>query len=192
MARTRPDSGAISLSGLLNFFALIFLVCALFLIIDVRHRMTGYRVVHGQGIRGTATVTDCGSHLITTYCVGDFTSADGRVKRSEIRVNGAAELLEETGYGRRPAAPVLVPAVISDAGAGEAWTLQGKPWMRLGKAQALALVPVAAPVVALWLLLRGGPAGRRQRIDHVLLIRSRRTHRREIARLRRIRRGRIS
>ncbi|GAA2091056.1 hypothetical protein [Actinomadura alba] len=189
MARTRPDNGAISLSGLLNFCAVVILVCALFLIIDVRHRMTGYRAVYGQGVQGTATVTDCGSHLISTYCVGDFTSADGRVKRSEIRVNGAAELLEETGRGPRSAAPVLVPAVMSDAGAGEAWTLQGKPWLRPGKAQLLALVPVAAPVVVLWILLRGGPGARRQRIDHVRLIRSRRTHQREIARIRRGRAG---
>ncbi|MBC6461832.1 hypothetical protein [Actinomadura sp. HBU206391] len=192
MARTRPDSGAISLSGLLNFCAVIFLVCALFLFIDVRHRMTGYRAVHGQGIQGTVTVTDCGSHLINTYCTGDFTSADGRVSRSEIRVNGGPELLGETGAHGGPTVPVHLPAVLSDADADEAWTLQGNPWMRLGKAQVLALVPVAAPVVVLWILLRGGAGNRRQRIDRVRLIQSRRTHRREIAHLRKIRRGRIS
>jgi hypothetical protein len=191
MARTRPDTGAISLSRLLNFCAVIFVVCTLFLIIDVRHRMTGYRAVHGQGIQGTVTVTECRSHLISRYCTGDFTSADGRVARSGVRVNGAVELLDQAGHTGGPAAPVRLSAVVSKAGADEAWTLQGEPWMRLGKAQVTALVPVAVPAVVLWALLRGGPGNRRRRIDRAWLIQSRWSHRREVAHLRRIRRGRV-
>jgi hypothetical protein len=192
MARTRPDTGAISLSGLLNLCAVIFLVCALFLIIDVRHRMTGYRAVHGEGIQGTVTVTECRSHLMGTYCTGGFTSADGRIARSGIRVNGAVELLGRTGHAGGPSSPARLPAVLSEAGADEAWTLQGKPWLRPGKAQVTALVPVAVPVVALWALLRGGPGGRRRRIDRARLMQSRRSSRREISHLRKIRRGRVS
>lgn len=188
MARTRPDTGAISLSGLLKLSAVVFLVCLLFLIVDVRHRVTGYKAVYGQGIQGTVTVTECGSHRFGRFCTGDFTSADGRVKRSEIRVNGGLQLVERARNGVRPALPAQFPAALSGAKADEAWTLDGKPWMRPSKAQVIALVPVAAPVIALWVFVRRGASGRRLRTNRARAIRTKRTVRRE---RNQVRRGRV-
>jgi hypothetical protein len=191
MARTRRDSGTISPRGLLNLSAIVFLLCLLFLIIDARHRMTGYRAAYGQGIKGTVAVTECGSHLTGTYCTGDFTSADGRVRRAGVRVNGAMELLDRARHGHGLPAPVSYPAAISGAKADEAWTLDGTPWLRPSTAQITALVPVAIPVLLAWALLHGDPRSRRRRLQRARLIRTRRTHRRELSRLRDSRRGRV-
>ncbi|HEV7934713.1 MAG TPA: hypothetical protein VGP70_20690 [Actinomadura sp.] len=192
MARIRQDAGAISLRGLLNLSAIVCLLCLLFLIIDVRHRMTGYRAAYGQGIKGTVAVTSCGSHLTGTYCTGDFTSADGRVRRAGVRVNGAMELLDRAGHGGGLPGPVSYPAALSGAKAGEAWTLDGTPWLRPSIPQVVALVPVAIPVLLAWALLRGGPHGRRRRLGRARLIRTRRNQRRELSRLRDNRRGRVN
>jgi hypothetical protein len=191
MAHIRRDAGAISLRGLLNLSAIVFLVCLLFLVIDVRHRMTGYRAAYGQGVKGTVTVTACGSHLTGTYCTGDFTSADGRVRRAGVRVNGAMELLDRAGHGHGLTAPVSYPAALSGPRADEAWTLDGTPWLRPSTALVTAFVPVAVPVLLAWALLRGGPLNRRRRLARARLIRTRRSQRHELTRLRDSRRGRV-
>jgi hypothetical protein len=193
MARTGRDTGAISVKGLLKFSLIVFLFCLIFLVMDVRHRMAGYQAVHGHGIQGTATVTRCQSHPFSRFCTGHFTSADGRVNRSGIRVNGAMASLGRERHGARPATPmdhpVDYPAVLASAKADEVWTVDGDPWLRPSMAQVSALVPVSIPVLVAWGLVRGGPRSRRQRLERARLIRS---HRHEVARLREIRRGRIS
>jgi hypothetical protein len=87
---------------------------------------------------------------------------------------------------------VSYPAALSGAKAGEAWTLDGTPWLRPSIPQVVALVPVAIPVLLAWALLRGGPHGRRRRLGRARLIRTRRNQRRELSRLRDNRRGRVN
>lgn len=181
------------MKGLLKLVAVVFLGCALYLVVDVSHRVDGYRAVNGQGIRGTVTVTGCEAHRTGTFCTGDFGSADGRITKSEIRVNGAAELLGWSAGDGRPAGSVRFPAVLSAADAEEAWTLDGQPWMRPSVVQVTALLPVAAVLAVLWGLLRGGPRAWRYRR---MMRRSRMRRgggvvRREMARARGARRGRV-
>jgi hypothetical protein len=153
--------GAISLRGLLKFSALVFLACLLFLVVDVWHRVAGYQAIHGQGIRGTVTVTSCEQHRSGTFCTGDFASADGRVTRPGVRINGAAELLKWTGEAGRPAPAAHVSAALSVRDAGEAWTLDGLPWLRPSPVTLTALAPVAIALILVWAELRDIPTRRR-------------------------------
>lgn len=184
--------GAISLKGLLKFSAVVFLACLLFLVVDVWHRVAGYQAVHGQGIRGAVTVTGCEAHRTGAFCTGDFRSADGRVTKSKIRINGAVELLAWSGGDGLPAGSVRFPAVLSASDAGEAWTLDGRPWLRPSAAQVAALAPVAAVLAVLWGLVRGGPRSWRYRMDRARMRQGRGVLRREIAQARMARRGRVN
>jgi hypothetical protein len=180
------------MTSLLKLVAVVFLGCALFLVVDVGHRVTGYQTAHGKGIRGTVTVTGCAAHRTGTFCVGDFTSADGRVVRSKIRVNGAAELLKWSGGSGRPAAVTRIPAALSAPGAGEAWTLAGRPWLRPSLVQVTALAPVATVLAMIWALVRGGPRSWRYRLDRARMRRGSGVVRREMALARMARRGRVN
>jgi hypothetical protein len=179
------------LKGLLKFVAVIFLSCALFIIVDVEHRVDGYQAVHGQGIVGTVTVTGCEKHRTGTFCIGDFSSADGRILRPEVRVNGAVELLGWSEGDGPPTGSVRLPSALTAADADEAWTLDGVPWLRPSVVQITALLPVAAVVTVLWGLLREGPRGwryrrmRRGRMPRGGVVR------REMAMARMSRRGRV-
>lgn len=121
---------------------LIGVVCLLFLAVDVRHRIDGYRVVR-HGARGEVAVTHCDRTWRGTSCSGDFISTDGRIRRPGVRVNGA----------HRPGA--LLPGAVSGRDAHEAWTVRGSPWLGVSRIQLASAGTVIAVVVLGWLLIRG-------------------------------------
>lgn len=180
-ARETRDAGQITLGRLLVFGGLVLLASLFFLATDLQHRIAGYRIVHGQGIIGTVTVTGCTSDLLGKVCHGDFTSADGTVRRTELTINGPSRQAGETR-------PTTHPAAISDPQASEAWTLTGSPWWQPSVVQIAALVPVALVAVSLWTLVAGGPIVWRAQARAVRALRSRE---REVAHRERVRRGHV-
>jgi hypothetical protein len=146
------------------FLSVVSLGCVLFLMLDVKHRVGGYHAVH-HGVLGTAAITKCHRGMTGVVCKGDFRSADGTVTRTGIRVNGAPQALHWKRGSARIDPPVLLPAGIGGAKSGEAWTVEGTPWLNLSRAQLSALGPVFAVVFVLWMVLRrgfGGLAANRQ------------------------------
>jgi hypothetical protein len=179
----------ITLGRLITIGTAILLTCLIFLFLDVRHRMTGYKSVN-SGIMGTATIAECEQHRFGSRCTGTFTSADGSVKRSGVRVVGAAELLDwNQGQGpAAPDAPAVVPAAIADQWADEAWTTEGAPWLRFSLFSALALAPLALLVLFAWAFTRAGTYDWWMRLDHARGTRTRGVQRRENLRMGRTRR----
>jgi hypothetical protein len=171
------DAGSMTLGRLVALGALVFFISLVFLNADVRHRVDGYRIIHGQGVAGTVTVTSCEEDVLSRVCYGDFVSSDGSVHR-RLRVNGPP--------GMGPAA--TYPAAIGGPHADEAWTLQGKAWARVSKVQLTALVPVALVVVSVWTLVSGGPVAWAAAL---LLLRTRRSAEQESARQEAVRLGRV-
>jgi hypothetical protein len=172
----------ITLGRLLTIGSVILLSCLIFLFLDVRHRIAGYKSVT-SGIIGTASVTECEWHRYGSYCTGTFTSADGKVTRPGVRINGAAELLN---WNRNT--PATVPAAITDQWADEAWTTEGAPWLRLSPFLGLALTPVALLVLFAWAFTRAGMYDWWMRLDHLRGTRTRGEQRRENLAQRRMRR----
>jgi hypothetical protein len=122
----------------------VFIACLLFLFFDVKHRVAGYETAHGHGIPGTVTVANCESQRLGgSACSGDFVSNDGKIRRHDVRVNGA-----------KTAGTQAMPAAISDADADEAWTIEGSPW---GSPSTVQLAAIAAILLVIWLAIRGGP-----------------------------------
>jgi hypothetical protein len=173
----RSDAGEITLGRLIGTGLVIFFVCLLFLFVDVRHRMAGYEAVHGQGVSGTISVTKCESNQLGSHCVGNFLSADGKIQRKDVRVNGV-----------KTAESQVLPAAITDADADEAWTAEGQPWLSFSAIQLAALVPVVMALAMLWAFIAGGPRTWRAQ-SHA--VRSRFERGREAAHEREVRLGRV-
>lgn len=156
--RSRRDAGSSALGNLLYLAAILVVVCGLYFLMDVRHRMAGYDAVHGKGITGTVRVTHCESDDWRAYCVGDFSSAEGRVVHKKVRVNGAARLLHWTGGPLT--SPTELPAAMTGAGADDAWTADGVPWLEFSRVQIIAMAPLALAAALVWKLLGGGFYGK--------------------------------
>jgi hypothetical protein len=168
----------ISLGRLAALGALIFLVSFAFLFTDLQHRIAGYRIAHGSGIVGTATVSRCSGDLFGTECRADFTTADGTVHRTNLILNGPSGMQQGRAY----------PAAVGSKGADEAWTLAGEPWWRPSPVLIAALVPVGVLIVSLWALVAGGPIAWRAQARLLKLARAKgrdQAHREEV------RRGRV-
>lgn len=185
----RSDAGVITLGRLLTIGTAILLTCMIFLVLDVRHRMAGYSSVN-SGIIGTATIDECEWRRFGSHCTGTFTSADGTVTRSGIKVTGAAELLDwnQSKGTAAPDAPAAVPAALADRSADEAWTTEGAPWLRFSLFSGLALAPLALLVLFAWAFTRAGMYDWWMRLDHLRDTRTRGLTRREGVALRRTRR----
>jgi hypothetical protein len=140
------------------FLGVVCVGCLLFWMLDVKHRIAGYDAVH-HGVLGTAAITECHHGMTGVVCQGNFRSADGAITRTGIRVNGAPQALHWNKGSAKLDPPVLMPVGIGDARAGEAWTVEGTPWLNLSKIQTYALVPLLAAGFALWLVLRQGFGG---------------------------------
>jgi hypothetical protein len=140
------------------FLGVVCVGCLLFLMLDVKHRISGYGAAH-HGVLGTVAINECDRGMTGVVCKGDFRSADGAVRRTGIRVNGAPQALHWDKESGKIVPPALMPAGIGDAGAGEAWTVDGTPWLNISRVQMYALVPVFAVVLVLWLVLRQGFGG---------------------------------
>ncbi|GAA3234679.1 hypothetical protein [Actinocorallia longicatena] len=148
MARSNSDGG--SLSGVTTLSFLVLVGCLVFLTGDFKHRAEGYQAVtNGKGVAGSVTVTRCGSGLLDGHCEGTFTSADGSVVRTGVRINGA------------DAAGVVRDAVMSPG--GSVWTASGHPWMRPSIALLISLAPFATGWMILVAFFRGGLPGIRSR-----------------------------
>lgn len=172
------DSGMIPLGRLAGLGAIVFLVAVFFLFTDVQHRISGYRLAHGSGIVGSATVTDCSSDVFGTECRAGFTSADGTVHRARLILNGPSGMARGSAY----------PAAVAGANASEAWTLTGAPWWRPSLVQLAALVPVGLVVAALWALVAGGPIAWRAQAR---VLRTAREKERNLAHREEVRRGHV-
>lgn len=150
----RSDAGEITLGRALRLGLVILFVCVLFLFLDTKHRMAGYRAVHGDGIPGTVTVTKCDARWLGgTTCTGNFVSSDGKTLRHGVRVNGVKPV----------DAGAALPAAIGGEHAKEAWTSDGAPWLDLSAFQVAALIPLAVALAAMRTFLRGGPRTWRRR-----------------------------
>jgi hypothetical protein len=140
----RSDAGEMTLGRMIGLGSMVFIACLLFLFFDAKHRIAGYETAHGHGLQGTVTVANCKSQLLGgSVCSGDFVSADGKIQRHDVRINGA-----------KTAGTQIAPAAISGADADEAWTTEGSPWSAPSTVQLGAL---AAIVLVIWLAIRGGP-----------------------------------
>jgi hypothetical protein len=173
----RYDSGEITLGRLIGIGSVVFFACLLFLFIDTRHRVSGYQITNGHGISGTVSVTQCESQRLGTLCTGDFVSADGTVRRHDIRVNGASDQLRQG-----------MPAAVSDVNATEAWTTDGHPWLAVSPVQLAALAPVVLILALVWGTVRAGPLSWRY---HGYSLRSRYARDRALVRARAARMGRV-
>ena len=173
----RSDAGEITLSRLIGTSLVILFACLLFLFIDVRHRISGYEAVNGQGIAGSVSVVECESQRFSRVCTGNFISSDGKIQRYDVRINGA-----KTADGQ------VLAAAITGADADEAWTAEGTPWMNASVIQAAALLPVAMILVMIWTLIKGGPSAWREQ-GHA--VRARYARDRDLAHEREVRLGRV-
>jgi hypothetical protein len=192
-AQPSPASGFITVRYLSAVVGLVCLAALIFLIMDLRHRVDGYRAVTGSRITGLATVTRCQWNQTGSVCRGDFVSADNRIRRAGIRVNGAATILNWTrskGDGRPPAG-TKVRAVLADPTADEAWTLDGEPWMDFSRLHVYMLIPVALGAAFGLSVVRGGVSGWRVRRYRSRWRRLRRDNRRIRHDQRRTRRGQV-
>lgn len=178
MPRTPSDSGQITVGRLAIIGTLVLLAAACFLYHDVQHRIDGYRIAHGSGITGVATITGCSTETLDTVCHADFASADGSVERHHIRLNGPYGM----GKGQTRQAAVSGPR------ADEAWTLTGNPWLRPSVGFVIALAPVVLALGALWSLAMGGPP---TWLAQARTLREVRGRQREYARKEEIRRGHV-
>jgi hypothetical protein len=174
MALRQRDAGAGTVRELLFLGSLAVLVCALYLVMDVRHRVEGHRAVHGKGVGGTATVTRCAKDTWRTYCSGDFISDDGKVVRRNVRINGAADLLGWDG-GAFPG-PARHRAAISRGEADEVWTAEGVPWWTFSRGQLLVTAFVGLGLGALWRSLSFGDRETRRELARQRMIRQGRVH----------------
>lgn len=120
--------------GLAWLLALVCVGCLLFFLVDIGHRIDGYRTVE-HGVRGMATVTRCTSDFAGTACVGEFVSVGGTVQLQKIRINGGHHAGE------------VIEAAVSGPKAKEAWALTGTPWTELSRVDLYALAPVVAAIV---------------------------------------------
>lgn len=195
MTRTRssPTAGFVTVRYLTAVLGLIFLVAVLFFAMDIRHRVVGYDAVSRSGIKGLATLTQCEWHRTGSFCIGDFVSTDGRVRRSTIRINGAAAVLnwDETRGDRPLPAGTKVRAVLSGPAATEAWASDATPWAEFSALHGYMLVPVALGAVLGWRAVRGGARGWRLRRTRVQRRRLRRDRRRLRLSQRRTHRGQV-
>lgn len=173
----RSDAGEITLGRLLRLGLVVVFACLLFLFFDTKHRTAGYQAVHGQGISGSITVTTCDPHRFATVCKGDFVSADGKVKRHDVRVNGVEAMAD------RPMA-----GAVTGPNAGEAWPADGSPWLKPSVFQLSALIPLAVVLAVIWSFLAGGPRGWRAQ-SHAL--RAKYARDRAVAYRRQVRMGRV-
>lgn len=192
-AQPSPASGFITVRYLFAVVGIACLVALLFLVMDLRHRVDGYRAVSGSRITGLATLTRCEWHQTGSVCVGDFVSADNRVRRPGIRINGAAGILNwsrSKGEGPPPAG-TKVRAVLAEPTADEAWTLDGDPWLDFSPLHVYMLIPVALGAAVGMSVVRGGVAGWRTRRYRARWRRLRRDNRRIRQGKRRTRRGQV-
>jgi hypothetical protein len=173
----RSDAGEITLGRLFRLGFVVLFVCLLFLFIDTKHRMAGYQAVHGQGIPGTITVTKCDSHRLGTVCTGNFVSADGKIQRHGVHVNGVKAMEDQP-----------LPAAITGEHAKEVWTVDGSPWTNFSVIQFGALIPLAVVLAMAWSFLSGGPRTWRARSQAV---RARFAQDKAAAHAREVRMGRV-
>jgi hypothetical protein len=173
----RSDAGEITLGRLFGLGLVVVFACLLFLVIDVKHRMTGYQAVNGEGIKGAVSVATCESHQFGGLCTGNFVSSDGRIQRQDVRINGV-----------KTAAGQTVPAAIAGAGADEAWTMEGSPWTTPSVVVFAALIPVAMAIGMIWNVIMGGPSAWRAQSRAV---RARHARGRDQAHEREVRLGRV-
>jgi hypothetical protein len=190
-AHSSSTAGLVAVRHLLAVAAACCLAIVIFLVVDIDHRVEGYRTATTSGTRGLATLTRCEWRRTGSFCVGDFASADNRIRRPGIRINGAAEILNwgaANGSGPPPPA-TKVRAAVAGPEADEAWALDGGPWLNFSLLHAVVLLPLALAVAALRRVFRGGLSGwRTRRVRH-----QRRRLRRDRRRLRhdqdRVRKG---
>lgn len=164
----------LSLRRLLGLSVIVVLLALFFLFNDLHHRMSGFRIAHGQGVIGTATVTGCSSDVFGTECRADFTSAAGTIHRT-LTLNGPSDMARGQSY----------PAAVADAGSDEAWTLTGSPWWRPSLPLIAALAPVGLALAALWTLIAGGPIAWRAQARALRTVRAKeraQAHREEVRR----------
>jgi hypothetical protein len=126
---------------------------------------------------GSITVTKCDAHQLGTVCTGDFVSADGKVQRHDVRVNGVEALAAGT-----------LPGAVTGPDADEAWTADGTPWLTPSIFQFSALIPLAVVLAMLWTFLTGGPRTWRAQ-SHAL--RAKYARDRAVAHQRQVRMGRV-
>lgn len=192
--RARPGdacAGFITVGHLFTLTAVMALAAAAFLVVDLRHRIEGYRAANGAGIAGLATLTRCETGPIGSHCVGDFVSSDDRVRRTGIRINGAAEILNWEDGGRTLPPGTKVRAAITDADAAEAWAVDGIPWLSFSWLHLLLLVPIALVAFTTRRVVRGGVLGWRGRRVKWQRRRLRRDRRRLRHQQERVRRGQV-
>src|SRR4051812_32515070 len=83
-----PTAGRSTVRYLVGVATLISVAALLFIVVDLRHRVIGYRAANGSGIAGLATLTHCEWHRYGSVCVGDFVSRDNRIHRAGLPING--------------------------------------------------------------------------------------------------------